>query len=256
MPTQSSDATLRALSVSAGSISPAFSSTTYAYTVSVASGVATTTVTPTVNHSAATVTVNGTTVASGSPSGSIPLNVGANTITVRVTAENGAATQDYTVTVTRQSANADLSALSVGAATSAEATYSTQTLTPSPFAAGTTAYRATVGNAMTHAKVTPTVDYSAATVTVNGTMVASGSPSGRHRPERGRQRDHRAGHGGGHVDHQGLHRHHHAAIARRRGRHSSRAVRPDGHAVPPLPLRDLDRAGGDGGPATTCTTPP
>ncbi len=177
IPTQSSDATLRALSVSAGSISPAFSSTTYAYTVSVASGVTSTTVTPTVNHSAATVTVNGTTVASGSPSGSIPLNVGANTITVRVTAENGAATQDYTVTVTRQSANAELSALSVGAATSAEATYSTQTLTPA-FAAGTTSYAATVGNAMTHAKVTPTVNHSAATVTVNGTMVASGSPSG------------------------------------------------------------------------------
>ena len=175
IPTQSSDATLRALSVSAGGISPAFSSTTYAYTVSVASGVTSTTVTPTVNHSAATVTVNGTTVGSGTASGSIPLDVGANVITVRVTAENGA-TQDYTVTITRQSRNADLSALSASTATSEAATYSPQTLTPA-FAAGTTSYTATVGNAMTHAKVTPTVNHSAATVTVNGTMVASGTDS-------------------------------------------------------------------------------
>ena len=155
VPTQSSDATLRALSVSAGSISPAFSSTTYAYTVSVASGVASTTVTPTVNHSDATVTVNGTTVASGTASGSIPLVVGDNTITVRVTAENGV-TQDYTVTITRQSRDADLSALVASAATSESATYLPQTLTPA-FAAGTTSYAATVGNAMTHAKLTPTV---------------------------------------------------------------------------------------------------
>ena len=175
-PVQSSDATLRALSVSAGSISPAFSSTTYAYTVSVASGVTSTTVTPTVNHSAATVTVNGTMVASGSPSAAIALAVGANVITVRVTAENGD-TQDYTVTVTRQSGNADLSALVASAATSEAATYLPQTLTPATFDAATTSYTATVGNAMTHAKVTPTVDHSAATVTVNGTMVASGSPS-------------------------------------------------------------------------------
>ena len=175
VPTQSSDATLRALSVSAGSISPAFSSTAYAYTVSVASGVAGTTVTPTVNHSDATVTVNGTTVASGTASGSIPLVVGDNTITVRVTAENGG-TQDYTVTITRQSSNAELSALVASAATSESATYSPQTLTPA-FAAGTTSYAAAVGNAMTHAKVTPTVNHSAATVTVNGTMVASGTDS-------------------------------------------------------------------------------
>ena len=169
IPSQSSDATLRALSVSAGSISPAFSSTTYAYTVSVAAGVTSTTVTPTVNHSAATVTVNGTMVASGSPSAAIALAVGANEITVRVTAENGN-TQNYIVTITRQSSNADLSALSASAATSEAATYSPQTLTPA-FAAGTTAYRATVGNAMTHAKVTPTVaDTNKATVQVGKTV--------------------------------------------------------------------------------------
>ena len=164
VPTQSSDATLQALSVSAGSISPAFSSTTYAYTVSVAAGVTSTTVTPTVNHSDATVTVNGTMVASGNPSASIALTVGANAITVQVTAENGG-TQNYIVTITRQSGNANLSGLLASTATSRTATYSGQTLTPA-FAAGTTAYGATVGNARTHARVTPTVADPNATVRV------------------------------------------------------------------------------------------
>ncbi len=181
MTSQSSDATLRALSVSAGSISPAFSSTTYAYTVSVASGVTSTTVTPTVNHSAATVTVNGTVVASGSPSGAIALAVGDNVITVRVTAENGD-TQDYTVTITRQSANANLSALSASSATSESATYSRQTLAPA-FDVGTTAYTVRVDFDLTHAKVTPTVADTDATVRVGKrgatlATVASGADSG------------------------------------------------------------------------------
>ena len=180
-PVQSSDATLRALSVSAGSISPAFSSTTYAYTVSVASGVTSTTVTPTVNHSAATVTVNGTVVTSGSPSGPIALAVGDNVITVRVTAENGD-TQDYTVTITRQSANANLSALSASSATSESATYSRQTLAPA-FDVGTTAYTVRVDFDLTHAKVTPTVADTDATVRVGKrgatlATVASGADSG------------------------------------------------------------------------------
>jgi small neutral amino acid transporter SnatA (MarC family) len=45
--------------------------------------------------------VNGTIVTSGSASGAIPLNVGPNTITVLVTAQDGTTTQSYTITVTR-----------------------------------------------------------------------------------------------------------------------------------------------------------
>ena len=59
--------------------------------------------TPTVNHSSATVTVSGTAVTSGTPSGAIALSVGANAITVRVTAQDST-TKDYTVTITRQQA--------------------------------------------------------------------------------------------------------------------------------------------------------
>ena len=56
--------------------------------------------TPTVNQEDATVTVNGEAVASATASDEIALEIGANRITVRVTAQNGA-TQDYTITVTR-----------------------------------------------------------------------------------------------------------------------------------------------------------
>ncbi len=84
--------------------------------------------TPTVAHAAASVTVDGTAVNSGSDSGVIALEVGANAITVRVTAEDGT-TKDYTVTVTRQAAssNADLSALSASASRSAGGTFSALT---------------------------------------------------------------------------------------------------------------------------------
>ena len=50
-------------------------------------------------------TVNGVAVTSGSASAPIPLTVGANTLTVIVTAEDGVSTSTYTVTVTRESAN-------------------------------------------------------------------------------------------------------------------------------------------------------
>lgn len=97
----SDDAKLSGLSVSSGSFSPAFSSTTMAYTESVASDVSSITVTPTVNQANATVTVNGTTVSSGSPSGSISLSEGSNTITIIVTAQDTTTTSTYTITVTR-----------------------------------------------------------------------------------------------------------------------------------------------------------
>ena len=73
----------------------------------VSNATASITVTPTVEESHATVQVrvNGgayASVISGSPSGLLPLNVGDNTVNVRVVAEDAAVTKTYTVTVTRQ----------------------------------------------------------------------------------------------------------------------------------------------------------
>ena len=87
-----SDANLFNISVSSGSLSPAFNSTHYSYTVNVANNVSSINITATpVNPNA---TVSGDT-------SSQALVVGANPFTITVTAEDGQTTQNYTVTVTR-----------------------------------------------------------------------------------------------------------------------------------------------------------
>ncbi|MCR8846359.1 cadherin-like beta sandwich domain-containing protein [Paenibacillus sp. SC116] len=164
---KSSNADLSSLTLSAGTLSPAFASGTTSYTANVASGVTELDLTLTVADSKATVTVNGAAVSSGSAS-RVSLNVGANPLTVVVTAEDGTP-KTYTVTVTRavpKSSNADLSSLTLSAGT----------LSPA-FASGTTSYTANVASSVTELDVTPTVADSKATVTVNGAAVASGSAS-------------------------------------------------------------------------------
>ena len=157
-------------------LTPLFSPGTTSYTATVANDRTHVKLTPTVADNESTVTVAGTTVSSGAASGAIALSVGANAITVQVTAQDETM-KDYTVTITRQSSNANLSALTASSATSSGGTYSSLTLAPS-FSAGTTSYTATVANARTHAKLTPTVaDTGKATVTVAGTAVTSGSAS-------------------------------------------------------------------------------
>jgi len=112
----SSDATLASLSVTSASLSPAFSSGTYSYTSTVAHSVSSMRVTPTINESHATISVNGTPVASGSQSGSISLNTGSNTISVLVTAQNGA-TQTYVLTITRNASGVFHSSIVAGVPT-------------------------------------------------------------------------------------------------------------------------------------------
>jgi uncharacterized repeat protein (TIGR02543 family) len=95
--------TLSGLTLSSGTLSPTFTSSRATYTAAVSSDTSTVTVTPTRSQDSATITVNGTSVASGVASGSISLNVGANTITVIGTAQDGTTTS-YTITVTRAGA--------------------------------------------------------------------------------------------------------------------------------------------------------
>jgi alpha-tubulin suppressor-like RCC1 family protein len=161
------DSTLSALTLSSGTLSPGFASSTTSYTASVANASTSITVRPTLSTTTATVRVNGTLVTSGNNSQSIPLTVGSNTITILGTAEDGINTKTYTVTVTRApSAVSTLSAL----------TLSSGTLSP-VFASGTTNYTASVTNATTSITVRPTVTDSTATIKVNGNTVASGSDS-------------------------------------------------------------------------------
>ena len=148
----STDATLSALGLSNGSpitLSPSFASGTTSYTASVVNGVDEITITPTVNESNATVEYQDSsdmdiTDADDAKSGhQVSLDVGENTIKVKVTAEDGTTPETYTVTVTRaepDSTDATLSALALSNASND----SPITLTPS-FASGTTSYTASCG---------------------------------------------------------------------------------------------------------------
>ncbi|WP_085317233.1 cadherin-like beta sandwich domain-containing protein [Derxia lacustris] len=109
--TLSADASLAALALSSGTLSPAFAAATTAYSVAVGDTVTSVTVTPTVNASGATVKVNGTTVASGSASAAIALASGSNSIAVLVTAADGSTTRSYGLTVTRATTTASSCAL-------------------------------------------------------------------------------------------------------------------------------------------------
>ena len=93
------------LTLSSGELDQIFQSSQLEYTATVGFLAASTTVTPTVEESNATVKVNGTAVISGNPSESIFLGQGDTVITVMVTAEDGVTTRTYTITVTRQSAS-------------------------------------------------------------------------------------------------------------------------------------------------------
>ena len=100
--TASTVATLSSLTIASGTLSPVFASDTISYSASVSNATTTVTVTPTVTtNSNSTVMINEATVASGVASGAISLNVGANTITTVVTAQDGTTTKTYTITVTR-----------------------------------------------------------------------------------------------------------------------------------------------------------
>jgi len=97
----SNDATLSGLSISSGTLTPSFGSTTYTYTDSVANSISSVTVTPTANQANATIKVNTILVNSGQASGAISLSVGSNTITVQVIAQDGSTVETYSITVIR-----------------------------------------------------------------------------------------------------------------------------------------------------------
>lgn len=89
--TYSKDATLASLTISPGELTPSFSSDVTEYTAVVAGDVEKLTVSAPANDSKASVSV----------SGNDGLQMGENTITCKVTAEDGATTKTYTILVTK-----------------------------------------------------------------------------------------------------------------------------------------------------------
>ena len=156
------NATLSALSLSPGTLSPLFSAAVTSYTASVGYAVSRVTVSPTKNQASATIAYldgsdDALTDADTSSTGSfeVDLSVGANVIKVQVTAGDGITVNTYTVTVTRAAASTDatLSALSL----------SPGMLSPA-FSSAHTIYAASVGTTVERITVAPTTNDANATV--------------------------------------------------------------------------------------------
>ena len=96
----SSTSTLSALTVSAGTLSPAFSSSALNYNLPLPNGTTSIDVTPT--NGTATITVNGVAATSGSGS-SVATPVGTTVISIVVVAQDGITTTSYRITATRTS---------------------------------------------------------------------------------------------------------------------------------------------------------
>ena len=166
----STDATLRSLVLSSNGssfpLTPSFASSTMSYTASVDNGVDEITITPTVNESNATVEYQNSsdtdiTDADTAKSGhQVPLDVGENTIKVKVKAEDRSTTRTYTVVVTRavpDSTDATLRSLELSS------NGSRITLTPS-FASSTMSYTASVASSVAQITIAPTTNSSSAGV--------------------------------------------------------------------------------------------
>ena len=101
-PAAQDDADLASLSLSEGTLEPAFSSTQVAYSAEVANTVGQVTVTAAANHAGAEVAIVPTDADDNEANGhQVNLEPGANTITVNVTAADGTTEKVYTITVNR-----------------------------------------------------------------------------------------------------------------------------------------------------------
>ncbi len=148
---------MQSVTLSSGTLAPAFNADTLVYTATVANHVATINVTPALSDPAATLTVDGQVAISGQ----------AHAITIIVTALNGN-DKAYLVTVSRGvSNNNNLQSL----------TMSPGRLTPA-FSAGTVGYSVNVESRTTSVTITPTVQDMASIMTVSGQVTNSGQARG------------------------------------------------------------------------------
>jgi hypothetical protein len=163
-PSASTDASLANLLLSSGTLTPAFAPEVFDYTVVVAPAVVEFAVTPIPANEDASVAVNGVTLLP-STSALQTLTYGANEVTVVVTAPNGIQQRTYTLAVTRATIP-ELANLEITAGT----------LDPA-FNPLTTGYSVAVAFLQPSIVVRPTAANAEATITVQGTPVASGEPS-------------------------------------------------------------------------------
>jgi gliding motility-associated-like protein len=161
-------ASLSNLTISTGTLAPAFATATLSYTATVPYPTASVNLTPTTTDPNATVMVNGSAATSGVGS-AVALSVGLNKIVTVVTAQNGTTTSTYTTYITRT-------------APSTNALYTSIALSPVSTLISTTGpgylnYKSNVAYGESSVQVISTAKDPTATITVNGLSVASGSPS-------------------------------------------------------------------------------
>ncbi len=169
------DATLKDLRLSGISLNESFSSNRNSYTADVGSNSRSVTVIPTANHRDATITVDGSTVASGR-SQSIRLNSNQQTIRIVVTSEDGGSVRNYTIAVTRaQSSDADLISLSLGNAFLGR-DRSSLGLAPAPvtFSPSQTSYVISIHEGHSFLEMHLVAKDPAATITINRKSAKSG----------------------------------------------------------------------------------
>lgn len=161
---KTSDANLSNITLSAGSLAPAFDENTTLYSVSVPNTTATINLTPTASDSNAVIRVDGSVIGS-TQAYAKTLVVGANPVVFEVTAEDGT-TKSYTVTINRTP--------------SSIATLSSLGNTARPFAFNSNTFTYTppsIASTIDQTIITPTSTHPNATITINGTPIASGASS-------------------------------------------------------------------------------
>jgi hypothetical protein len=144
------------------------------YKTSVPMSTGSLTVTPTAADPNATITVNGNPVVSGQASGSIILNANpaSTPINLVITAQDKS-TQTVSITVfTNGSNNANLGNITVAT----NPVTSSPSLVQTSFTATSNNYSTSVSSSVTALNITPTAADPSATLTYNGSVVASGSP--------------------------------------------------------------------------------
>jgi gliding motility-associated-like protein len=162
------DVSLSALTISAGTLSPAFASNKLSYSTSVPASTTFVTVTPTAFNPTSIVTANGVRVASGTASAPIPVHAGYNLIRLVITTADGKAFYIYTVEVRRAaSSNAVLSQILTNP------NYHIETTT------GTADFNRLirVPKSVTNFTVAATPQHAFATIEINGKRVAAGVAS-------------------------------------------------------------------------------
>ena len=150
-------------------LSPAFASETTNYSVNVGNEIEAVSVIPRVVHPMATVTVNGSPINESGSSGSVPLKVGDNTISIEVRAEDLTAAGTYSVTVTRE--------LSSDAALVSLVPSVDPTSGILPFNADRVDYTMTVDGETASLAFTPEARHPSALITISGQNVMSSSLS-------------------------------------------------------------------------------